>query len=221
MTTSNIMSILVATTNPGKLTELRALLANLPVEVLTVADVLGQVQPVVEDGETFEANAQKKAREVAQAAQMITLADDSGLEVDALGGRPGVRSARFAKEGATDAENNAALLEMMQDVDDGQRTARFRCTIALCDPWAPEQSAVVEGRCEGSIARNPSGAGGFGYDPLFVVSGLDRTMAELGAEEKNRISHRARALEAIRPMLEALVRQRIEESTGILVEAAR
>ena len=219
MTTSKIMSIVVATTNPGKLTELRALLANLPVEVLTVADALGHAQPVVEDGETFEANAQKKAREVAQAAQMITLADDSGLEVDALGGRPGVRSARFAKEGATDAENNAALLEMMQDVDDGQRTARFRCTIALYDPWAPEQSAVVEGRCEGSIARNPSGAGGFGYDPLFVVSGLDRTMAELGADEKNRISHRARALEAIRPMLEALVRQRIEDSTRVLSDA--
>ncbi|MBW2526558.1 MAG: XTP/dITP diphosphatase [Deltaproteobacteria bacterium] len=220
MTSSKIMSIVVATTNPGKLTELRALLEDLPVEVLTVADVLGHVPPVVEDGETFEANAQKKAREIANATQMVTLADDSGLEVDALGGRPGVRSARFAGEGATDAENNAALLDMMQEVEDGQRSARFRCTIALCDPWAPDRSTVVAGRCEGSIARNPSGAGGFGYDPLFIVSGLDRTMAELSPEEKNRISHRARALEAIRPMLEALVGQRIEDAARIVQPAA-
>lgn len=218
MTTADIMSIVVATSNPGKLIELRALLQDLPVELLTVADVLGQAPPVVEDGETFEANAQKKAREIAQATQMITLADDSGLEVDALGGRPGVRSARFAKEGATDAENNAALLDMMQDVDDGQRSARFRCSIALVDPWAPDQLSVVEGRCEGSIARSPSGAGGFGYDPLFVVEGLERTMAELAPDEKNRVSHRARALEGIRPVLETLVRQRIEQARRIVAE---
>lgn len=218
MVPDELMSMVVATTNPGKLTELRALLRDLPVEVLTVADVLGDYPAVAEDGDTFEDNARKKARVIAQATHLITLADDSGLEVDALGGRPGVRSARFAKEGATDAENNAALLAMMQDVEESQRTARFRCTIAVEDPWAPEQPIVVEGRCEGTIAPSPSGAGGFGYDPLFVVEGLGRTMAELGAEEKNRLSHRARALAAVRPMLAARVRERLAEARRIMEE---
>lgn len=215
MTSPKIMGIVVATTNPGKLTELRALLSDLPVELLTVTDVLDEAPLVVEDGDSFEANAQKKAQVIAQATQMVTLADDSGLEVDALGGRPGVRSARFAKEGATDAENNAALLDMMQDIEDGQRNGRFRCTIAVADPWSPDESTVVAGRCDGSIARSPSGAGGFGYDPLFIVDELGRTMAELSPDEKNRISHRARALEAVRPRLEALVRARLKEAERI------
>jgi XTP/dITP diphosphohydrolase len=216
-----VMSIVVGTTNRGKLGEIRALLEDLPVEVLSVVDALGDVPALVEDGDTFEANAVKKARAVVQATQMVTLADDSGLEVDALGGRPGVRSARFAAEGATDAENNAALLEMMQDVDDELRTARFRCTVALIDPWEPDEIVVVEGRCEGTIATSPSGAGGFGYDPLFIVSGVGRTMAELEADHKNRLSHRARALAAAKPKLEAMVSARLEQARRILGDSTR
>lgn len=217
MTAPKVMSIVLATTNRGKLAEINALLSDWPVEVVTVVAVLGSMPPIVEDGDSFEANAIKKARAVAEATQSVTLADDSGLEVDALSGRPGVRSARFASESATDAENNALLLEMMQDVDDELRTARFRCCVAMVDPWDSAAPTVVEGRCEGSIARSPSGTGGFGYDPLFLVQDQGgRTMAELSADQKNQVSHRARALSAMRPKLEALVRQRLEEAGRIL-----
>ena len=213
-----VMSIVVASTNRGKLSEIRTLLSSLPVEVLAIGDVIGDMAPIVEDGATFEDNALKKARVVAAATMMITLADDSGLEVDALGGRPGVRSARFAKLGATDAENNAELLDQMQHVDDEQRTARFRCAIALIDPWADDAAheTIVDGRCEGRIAHKPSGAGGFGYDPLFVVDGLDRTMADLNGAEKNSISHRARALAALQPTLARIVRERLAEASDVL-----
>ena len=121
---------------------------------------------------------------------------------------PGVRSARFAGEGATDAENNAALLAALEEVDDEQRTARFRCVIALLDPWT-EGELVVEGRCEGMIARQPRGGGGFGYDPLFVVGGHDRTMAELGEDVKNQVSHRARAVAALEAELGERIARRI------------
>ena len=214
---SEMMTIVVATTNRGKLREIKALLADLPVEVVTTADVVGRMSPIVEDGDTFEANASKKAQLVAAATMMVTLADDSGLEVDALGGRPGVRSARFAKLGATDAENNAELLKQMQDVADEQRTARFRCAMVLVDPWREEgeREMVVQGSCEGHIAHKPTGAGGFGYDPLFILQGREQTMAELSASEKNAVSHRAKALAAIAPELEALVRRRMAEATEL------
>jgi XTP/dITP diphosphohydrolase len=214
------MTVVVATGNPGKLGEIRALLADLPVEVRSAADVLGGPLLVAETGETFEQNALEKARAVADATHMLTLADDSGLEVMALGGRPGVRSARFAGESATDADNNALLLELLEDVEDGLRAARFRCTVALCDPWDPSNDVVVEGRCEGTIARSPSGAGGFGYDPLFVVGSAGRTMAELELEEKNGLSHRAQALAALRPRLLQVVRARMAEAVAAL-DAAR
>jgi XTP/dITP diphosphohydrolase len=211
-----VMSIVVATSNPGKLAEIRQLLALLPVEVLSINDALESPPNVVEDGATFEANALKKARTIAAATMMLTLADDSGLEVDALGGRPGVRSARFASEGATDAENNAELLRRLHGVEDEQRTARFRCAIALIDPWNPESEMVVQGSCEGRVAHQPMGSGGFGYDPLFIVAGLERTMADLSEDEKNRVSHRAQALAAIKPTLEAIVRTRLEETVEVL-----
>src|SRR5688572_27916320 len=169
----SVMTIVVATGNRAKLTEVRALLSSLPVEVLCTAEALGHEPNITEDAETFEENALKKARVVAAQTMMLTLADDSGLEVDALGGRPGVRSHRFAREGATDAENNAELLRRMDEVDDDERSARFRAAIALVDPWEPKAEVVVEGRCDGRIAHKPSGAGGFGYDPLFIVSDLD------------------------------------------------
>src|SRR5262249_25092396 len=153
-------------------------------------------------------NAVHKATVVAAATMMVSIADDSGLEVDALGGRPGVRSARFAHLRATDAENNAALLAALPDVEGEEaRAPALRCVLALVDPWAPPGAppVIAEGRCEGSIAREPRGAGGFGYDPLFVVKGFGRTMAELSEMEKNALSHRARAVDAIRPSLRQLL----------------
>jgi XTP/dITP diphosphohydrolase len=205
-----LFELLVATGNRGKLAELRALLADLPVEIVSLATALPGRPQALEDGATFRANALIKARAASDASSLVTIAEDAGLEVDALGGRPGVRSARFAGEGATDAENNATLLAAMEEVEDDQRSARFRCVMVLIDPWAEgdARETVVEGTCEGAIARAPQGAGGFGYDPLFVVAERGITMAELGEEEKNRISHRARAVAALRPALEALIQRR-------------
>jgi XTP/dITP diphosphohydrolase len=203
-------SLVIATNNRGKLDELRHLLAGIDVELLSLPDVSRKPIHVVEDGATFEANAIKKAREVAAATMMLTLADDSGLEVDALGGAPGVRSARFAGERATDAENNAALLAALDALDTdalGARMddykARFRCVLALVDPFVRDgEPFVVEGTCEGKITRTPRGSGGFGYDPLFLVEGTDKTMAELSDAEKNTLSHRARAARSLRLTLE-------------------
>jgi len=220
----------VATNNRGKLEELRALLEGLPIELLTLADVGAKDMVIVEDGATFEENAIKKARAVAEATMMLTLADDSGLEVDALGGQPGVRSARFAHERATDSENNAALLGRLGEVGDarddddllrglrreGRFPARFRCVLALVDPYEAHEPHLSEGRCEGAITRTPRGTGGFGYDPLFVVEGGDKTMAELAAEEKNRISHRALACLRLRPVLERTLLDRDEKIRKIL-----
>jgi XTP/dITP diphosphohydrolase len=205
-------TLVVATTNRGKLDELRLLLDGLPVAVESAADVVRDAPEVVEDGETFEANARKKALAVAHVGMMMTLADDSGLEVDALQGRPGVRSARFAHPRATDAENNAALLGALESLGDGESaafTARFRCVLALVDPFTNGgEPRTVEGVCEGSITRTPRGSGGFGYDPLFVVADTGETMAELDASEKNRISHRAKAFAALRPLLERVLAER-------------
>ncbi|HEY8947064.1 MAG TPA: RdgB/HAM1 family non-canonical purine NTP pyrophosphatase [Polyangiaceae bacterium] len=204
-----LLSIVLASNNAGKLAELAALLARLPVQLLSAREALGEVLHVVEDGETFEANAIIKARAVCRATGMIALADDSGLEVTALGGRPGVRSARFAHERATDAENNAALLREMQDVE--ERSARFRCVLALVTPWE-DRPRIAEGTCNGSIARAPRGSGGFGYDPLFIVEGTDgRSMAELDEAEKNRISHRGRAVRALRDVLIDVINARLDE----------
>jgi len=209
-------SLVIATNNRGKLDELRHLLSDLNVEVLSIQDVSRKPIHVVEDGDTFEANAIKKAREVANATMMLTLADDSGLEVEVLGGAPGVRSARFAGERATDAENNAALLAALDTLTaeeagtrSGDFKARFRCVLALVDPFVRDgEPFVVEGTCEGKITRTPRGSGGFGYDPLFLVEGTDRTMAELTEDEKNRLSHRGRAAQNLRLTLEKLLAAR-------------
>jgi XTP/dITP diphosphohydrolase len=209
------VSIVVATTNRGKLAEFRSLLAGLPIDLVSYATLFGDKPQVVEDGETLEENAKIKARAAAANAMMVTLAEDSGLEIDALCGRPGVRSARFSREGATDAENNAAVLDALAEVEDDQRTARFRCVLVLLDPWSDQPMIVTEGRCEGVIARSASGGGGFGYDPLFVVDGYGRTMAELTEAEKNVVSHRARAVEAMRPALNALILDRLRSSAQI------
>jgi XTP/dITP diphosphohydrolase len=209
--------LVVATGNHGKLEELKSLFKGLGVEVLSMKDVLRRDLQIVEDGDTFEENAIKKAKAVAQATMMLTLADDSGLEVEALGGAPGVRSARYAGERATDAENNAALLaaldalgaDAMANAIPNAYKARFRCALALIDPFVNDGApVVVDGTCEGKITRTPRGSGGFGYDPLFLVDGADKTMAELGEDEKNRLSHRARAAAKIKLVIEKSLAER-------------
>src|SRR6185369_201407 len=211
-----LLTNVLATSNHGKLLELRALLADLPVQLRSAAEVLGEQPNIVEDGATFEDNALIKARAIANATRTLALADDSGLEVDALGGRPGVRSARFAHERATDAENNAALLRELAEVDEGARSARFRCVLALVNPWQASEVHFAAGSCEGSIARAPRGSGGFGYDPLFIVDGQDgKAMAELNEIEKNQVSHRGRAVRNLRAILLKLVNARLDEAERI------
>jgi XTP/dITP diphosphohydrolase len=213
---ASLLSLIIATSNEGKLNELRALLGDLPLELRSVREVLGENPSISEDGATFEDNAIIKARAVCRATGSYALADDSGLEVAALGGRPGVRSARFAHERATDAENNAALLGELEHVADGSRVARFRCVLALASPWAAEVETVA-GSCDGFIARAPRGSGGFGYDPLFIVPELgERAMAELSEAEKNGVSHRARAVRALRPVLFRVIDARLGEVERVL-----
>jgi XTP/dITP diphosphohydrolase len=197
------MRILIATMNEGKLREYERLLADVPgLELETMASLPKPVD-VVEDRDTFRGNAIKKAIEIAAVAGMPCLADDSGLEVDALGARPGVYSARYAGEGATDAENNLKLLDELSGTADDLRTARFRCAIVIVDGSGVEL-ATAEGACEGRIGREPRGAQGFGYDPLFMPDGYTQTMAELGPETKNEISHRAKAAAKLVPLLRQL-----------------
>ena len=195
--------LVVATGNTGKLKEIRAILADLPVDVVSLADY-PEIEPVEEDGATFEANAIKKAIHVARETGCVTLADDSGLEVDALGGAPGVESARFAGPDATDASNNAKLLSLMADVPDEERTARFRCAMAVAT--AEGRVEVAEGVCEGFVTREERGDKGFGYDPLFFVPASVLTFGELPEDIKNAISHRGRALAGARKVLEALLK---------------
>jgi len=187
------MKLLIATGNPHKLQEIRAILSHPGVELLGMDDV-PEMPDVVEDQDTFEGNAAKKAREIGAFANMWALADDSGLEVDALGGAPGIYSARYAGEPADYARNNAKLLEELAGV--ANRSARFRCVIALAAPDG--RTRTVEGRCEGHIIDELRGEEGFGYDPLFVPQGHTMTFAQMPADLKNSISHRAEALRAAR-----------------------
>lgn len=193
--------LLVATTNAGKLAELRELLAPLGFELLGLAD-LPPIEEAVEDGATFAENARAKALHYARAAELDTLADDSGLEVLALDGAPGVRSARFAGEHAADADNNALLLERLSGESD--RRARFVCALCLVEGGAP--SLETQGVCAGRILEAPRGDGGFGYDPLFVPddpAAEGRTFAEVPRPVKQALSHRGRALEALERALAA------------------
>lgn len=190
--------LVVATLNRAKGRELATLLADLPFDLLLLADVPGATLPE-ETGATYAENALIKARAAARATGLMALADDSGLEVDALGGAPGVRSARYGGPGLDDAGRTARLLDALRDVPDEQRTARFRCVIALVTPGGSER--IVEGTAEGVIARAPRGTNGFGYDPVFFYPPLARTFAELSAEEKSRVDHRGAAVRAARPLL--------------------
>lgn len=193
--------LVIATSNKGKLREFRRLLEPLGLEVVSIGEAVGSFH-VDETGTTFAANAALKARAASEVSGVPALGDDSGLEVDALGGRPGVRSARYAGDGASDAENNELLLKELAGIDEGDRTARFRCAIAFSEPSG--ELSIVEGTCEGVIQRAPSGSDGFGYDPLFTVPECGgRSFAELSPAEKDRVSHRGKALRKIQDLLVA------------------
>jgi len=198
------MRLLIATRNDGKLKEYAAIYADLPVEITSLA-AEGVSLQVEESGVDFKANAILKARAYARATGLMTLADDSGLEVDALGGAPGVHTARYAGENASDEDRYRLLLSNLVDVPKAERTARFRCVIAIAT--AQGQVFCSEGVCEGMIATEPAGTGGFGYDPVFYLPEYGCTMAELPAATKNRISHRARAALAARPILQRVILQ--------------
>ncbi len=198
------MKLLVATGNQGKLKEIRSLLADSPIEIINL-NQLDDPPEVVEDGTTFLANARKKALEMARFSGLLTLADDSGLVVDALSGAPGVLSARYAGEQGDDSANNAKLLQQLDAVIDEKRQAAYHCVIALA--WPDGRCETYDGQVSGLIMRGERGAGGFGYDPLFMVPEYGKTMAELPPAIKNRISHRGMALAKVIPLLKELAKQ--------------
>ncbi len=193
------LRLVLASANPHKAAEIAAVLsAAMEVELVPRPD---HVPDVVEDGETLLDNARLKARALMGATGLAAVADDTGLEVDALGGAPGVRSARFAGEGASDADNNALLLSRLSGVPQALRTARYRCVLALVRSALDPAPLLAEAQWEGHIALAPQGTGGFGYDPLFLPADRADTAAQLTAEEKNAISHRGRALQALLRLL--------------------
>ena len=192
--------LVIATTNPHKVEEFRDLLADVPFTLVSLSD-LGVKQDVAETGDTFEENAIIKARAYAEETGLLTLADDSGLEIDALGGAPGVYSARWAGDDVTYDVRNRMLVDRLAGLPDAQRGARYRCAIAIALPPPRGLVGVVDGVFEGRIATEPAGHGGFGYDPIFYVPEQQRTVGQMTAEEKHRISHRARAARAARPLL--------------------
>jgi len=188
------VELLIATTNPGKRAEIESILKRYSLRIISLND-LSSYPTVVEDGNTYEENALKKARTLAEFSGRVTLADDSGLEVDALGGAPGIHSARYSGEEANDMRNNQKLLHTLAGVPEEQRTARFVCVLALCAPPALGGGEwLFRGECAGRIAFAPRGENGFGYDPLFFYPPLNRTFAELDRDTKSRVSHRSRAL---------------------------
>ncbi|MHB8927644.1 MAG: XTP/dITP diphosphatase [Bacillota bacterium] len=200
--------LVLATRNAGKEHELKALLAGLPLEVVSLRNY-PDVPELVEDGDTFAANAAAKARQAAAFTGEMALADDSGLEVDALAGRPGVHSARFAGPRANDADRNAKLLEMLEGVPTERRTARFKAAMAVAWPGGGcglPGLLEVEEACEGLITEAPRGDGGHGFDPVFLYGPAGRTFAEMTIDEKNEVSHRGRAARTIRGLLLARTR---------------
>jgi XTP/dITP diphosphohydrolase len=189
----NRTTLVIATRNPGKTIEIRDLLADFPITIRNIDD-FGPLPPVEEDGDTFDDNAYKKASFTARILGMPALADDSGLTVEALGGAPGVHSARYAGESATDEQRCAKLLEAMKHQTN--RKAAFECVISIAVPSGP--ALTYEGRCEGEIAASPMGAKGFGYDPIFYYPPEKKTFAQMTREEKSQVSHRGKALTELR-----------------------
>lgn len=192
--------IIIASQNKHKIEEIEAITKKFGMMIVSRNDAGIPDVEVVEDGETFEENSYKKAHEIMKLSGEMTIADDSGLMVDALDGAPGVYSARFSGEGATDKSNNEKLLALLADMPYEKRTAKFVSVITMIYPDGDK--IVARGECPGHIITEERGCGGFGYDPLFVPDGYDMTFAELGSEEKNRISHRARALAELEKQLE-------------------
>lgn len=192
------MEIVLATRNEGKLREIEDLLKGLDVEIISLRDI-PQAPDVRECGSSFRENALMKAEAIASFTKKVTIADDSGLEVDALNRKPGVYSARFTGENASDDENNKELLRRLEGVPISKRCATFRCAIAIVSPGG--KKSIIEGECRGVIQFEEKGRFGFGYDPLFFVPEFEKTFAELAPEIKNKISHRARAMEKLRRIL--------------------
>ena len=200
-----MIQLLLATTNPGKFAEVEACLKHLPVEIRSPHS-LENYPAVVEDGATFEENALKKARALAEFSGLLTLADDSGLEVDALNGAPGIYSARYCGEAGNDEKNNQKLLHELRHVPEEKRGARFVCALALCDPRGGElKTWTVCATCEGRVAAGLRGANGFGYDPLFFYPPFGKTFGEIDRESKAAASHRGKALKKLAELLPALV----------------
>jgi len=189
---ANKIPLVIATGNPGKITEIQELLTGFPIEIKSLAD-FGPIPEVAEDGETFDENAYKKASFTAKILGIPALADDSGLMVEALGGAPGVLSARYAGENATDAQRVAKLLKAMKG--QSHRKAAFECVISIAVPSGP--ALTYEARCEGLIAEQPTGQSGFGYDPLFFYPPLNKTFGQMTIAEKSQVSHRGKALQEL------------------------
>ncbi len=196
------ITLVVATGNPGKFNEIAALLQGLDV-LLVPLDRLGPIEVPPEGGESFQVNAGRKAEAVARASGQLALADDSGLEIDSLGGRPGVLSSRLGGPQATDADRNVLILEMLRDIPPEARTARFRCVVAVADSRG--EVRLSEGVCEGRITSTVRGSSGFGYDSIFEIPSLGKTFAEIPPEIKNRLSHRAQAMAGARAILEGIL----------------
>jgi len=197
-----LKKLVLATNNANKAAEIKALLKDLEVEVLTLQDYPGMKMPE-EDRPDFAGNAAKKAEAVAAYSGLPAMADDSGLEVEALKGRPGVRSARYAGEDSSDRENNVLLLKELAGIPPQRRGARFRCAVAVAVPG--RQTEIVEGSCAGRIAEKPAGENGFGYDPLFIYEPEGLTFAQMSREAKNRVSHRGIALAKARKLIRELL----------------
>ena len=207
-----MFTLLIATGNPGKVVEIHALLKDLPIKLVTPADVGLKGFDVVEDGTSYAENAAKKARAYCQASGLPVLADDSGLEVDALDGAPGLHSARYAPQpGATDADRRALMLKNLRGLPQPW-TARFRCTVAIVIPRTGEATPegtleLSEGSCPGQIIPEERGTDGFGYDPIFFIPELGLTLAQISREQKNSLSHRGRAVTAAIPLLKRMIEE--------------
>ena len=200
-----MIKLLVATTNPGKFAEVKDFLRQLPLEVLSLSD-LATWPKIIEDGATFEENALKKARSLAEYSGYLTLADDSGLEVDALNGAPGIYSARYCGEEGNDKKNNEKLMHELREISEEKRTGRFVCALALCAPKAHGMKEwTVRDSCEGRISFELKGENGFGYDPLFFYPSLGKTFGEIDRAIKATVSHRGKALRKLAEMLPSLV----------------
>lgn len=195
-----MVEVVVASKNEAKIKEIREILSGLNIKLLALKDY-PDIAPIVEDGKSFEENAIKKARTVTQYTGRIALADDSGLEVDALGGVPGIYSSRFAKD---DISRNRKLLRLLKNIPQEKRGARFRCVMAIAHP--KDKIRLTRGSCRGTITFEMRGEQGFGYDPIFIIPKFNKTFAELGPEIKNRISHRAKALRRARKILQEIIK---------------